>query len=143
NAPLLATQRGIEVSEQKSTTSRTYSSLISVSLLSAHKTTSISGTLFGTQQPRIVSINDYQTDCIPEGNILLVANYDRPGVIGHIGATLGKHGINIANMSLARNKPGDRALSLVEVDEAPNEDVLSELVRFEAIISIHPIWLGS
>ena len=142
NAPLLAEQRGIEVSEQKSTTSRTYSSLISVSLSSAQKTSSVSGTLFGTRQPRIVSINDYQTDCIPEGNILLVANYDRPGVIGHIGATLGKHDINIANMSLSRNRPGGMALSLVEVDQAPGEAVISELARFEAIISIYPIWLG-
>ena len=82
----------------------------------------LAGTFFGNQ-PRLVRIRDHSIDVNPEGCLLIFENTDAPGVVGALGQILGKHGINIANMSLSRTQVGGKALSVLNVDTEIGEEV--------------------
>ncbi len=90
--------------------------------------------MFGTKTLRIVRINDFYMEAVPEGYILMLNNRDVPGVVGAVGTLLGKHGINIAGIELGRDETG-MAISLVHVDEPVPHEVLSELRGLPAIVS--------
>ncbi len=141
NAPLEAEKRGIKVFESKSCQVEGYSELVKLSVASKSHEFSLAGTVFVDHGPRIVRVNEFVTETIPSGNILFTHNFDRPGVIGAIGVTLGNNNINIAKMHLARNEPGDRAMSLVKVDEVVSERVLQELRAIPNMIEVKQIRL--
>jgi D-3-phosphoglycerate dehydrogenase len=63
----------------------------------------------------------------PHGVILILENTDRPGIVGRIGTLLGNHGVNIATMSLSRNQAGGTALTVLNLDTAPSEELLGEI----------------
>ena len=63
------------------------------------------GTVFGKNDQRIVMINKYKIDLIPEGNIILISHRDKPGMIGSVGTILGRNDINIATMQVGRMSP--------------------------------------
>jgi D-3-phosphoglycerate dehydrogenase len=83
---------------------------------------------------RIVRINKYYMEAVPEGYILMLTNRDVPGVVGAVGTLLGRHGINIAGIELGRDETG-MALSFFHVDEGVPPEVLAELRRLPAITS--------
>ena len=141
NAPLLAKERGIRVREIKTSDTEGFTSLITLKTKSSDGEYSIAGTLFGKGDPRIVRVNNFLTEAIPDGNMLLMHNYDKPGVIGAIGKTLGSKGINIAKMHLSRQKVGDVAISLIHVDEPVSEAVLKKINKLPNIISVKHIAL--
>ena len=141
NAPLLAEERGIKVSEIKTRDTEGFTSLITLRIKNKDGEHSIAGTLFGKGDPRIVRVDTFLTEATPEGNILLMHNYDKPGVIGNIGKTLGKNGINIAKMHLSRQKIGGVAISLIHVDEPVSTNVLKKVSRLPHIISVRQITL--
>jgi D-3-phosphoglycerate dehydrogenase len=101
----------------------------------------IAGALFGTKEVRIVKLNDFFIEAIPEGHILLVNNYDRPGVIGNIGTALGSRNINIATMQFGRDRLGGNAISLLHLDHPLPPGVLGEILRLPNIISVRQIEL--
>jgi D-3-phosphoglycerate dehydrogenase len=72
----------------------------------------------------------------PEGFLLLMENKDRPGIVGWIGTLLGKHKVNIASMTLSRRAPGSKALSVLNLDSAPGEEVLKEMLADKDITSV-------
>src|SRR4029077_20289126 len=90
------------------------------------KTISVAGAFFGAT-PRIVSVNSRPVEVRPHGVILILANTDRPGIVGRIGTLLGNHGVNIATMSLSRNQAGGTALTVLNLDTAPTEELLGEI----------------
>ena len=141
NAPLLAKERGIKVREVKTSDTEGFTSLITLKTKSREGEHSIAGTLFGKGDPRIVRVDNFYTEAIPDGNILLMHNYDKPGVIGTIGKALGSKGINIAKMHLSRQKVGDVAISLIHVDEPVSEGVLKKINKLPNIISVKHISL--
>jgi len=141
NSPLEAQKRGMRVFEHKSAETQGYAGLVKLTVHSGSESFSVAGTVFGPDDMRIVRINEFVTETRPRGNILLNYNYDRPGVIGNIGTTLGKHGINISKMHLARSAPGDRAISLVKVDQPVSEEVLEEMRALDHIIMVKQIRL--
>ena len=141
NAPLLARERGIKVSEIKTSDTEGFTSLITLRIKNKDEEHSISGTLFGKGDPRIVRVDTFLTEATPEGNILLMHNYDKPGVIGNIGKTLGKNGVNIAKMHLSRQKTGGVAISLIHVDKPVSTNVLKKLSKLPHIISVKQITL--
>ena len=118
-----------------------FTSLITLRIKNKDGEYSIAGTMFGKGDPRIVRVNTFLTEAIPEGNILFMHNYDKPGVIGNIGKTLGKSGINIAKMHLSRQKTGGVAISLIHVDEPVSSKVLEKLEKTPHIISVKQITL--
>ena len=89
------------------------------------KTHTIIGTVFADNLPRVLGIKGYWMDMIPAGNMVLIVNQDKPGVIGLVGNTFGKLNINIADMTISRK--GDRALMLLKVDTEPTAEALATL----------------
>jgi D-3-phosphoglycerate dehydrogenase len=141
NAPLLAKERGIKVSEVKTSDSEGFTSLITLRIKNKDGEHSIAGTIFGKDNPRIIRVDGFITESIPEGNILFMRNYDKPGVIGNIGKTLGSNLINIAKMHLSRQKTGSVAISLIHVDEPVPSIVIKKLIKLPHIISVKHIAL--
>lgn len=128
NAAVFASERGIRVSTGTRSTHRSFQSLIRVSLEhGTGETVCLDGTLFGTNQLRIVRAFDFNIDAIPEGPLLWVANEDQPGIIGHLGTILAEAGINIANMSVGRMENTGEALAVLNLDGLPDGDTLKQL----------------
>jgi D-3-phosphoglycerate dehydrogenase len=98
------------------------------------------GTFFGSQ-PRIVKINGRFVEARPEGALLIYENKDRPGMVGWIGTLMGKHGVNIASMSLGRNEAGGHALAVLNLDTVPGEPVIKELLAEADIRSVQVVQL--
>jgi len=136
NAPVIAKERGINVVEAKSSETKDYKSMISLTVKTAEEESFAAGAIFGRQDPRIVMINKFVLDVIPEGNMLVLYNHDRPGVIGNIGMTLGKNNINIARLHLSRQLVDGQALVVLSTDSLLPEDVLKELRDLPNVISV-------
>ncbi len=141
NAKVMAQQRRIKVRETKVEDTGDYTTLIVLRIKGQGREESLWGTLFGKKEPRIVRYNDFIIEAIPKGEIILVENYDRPGVIGNIGMTLGKKGINIATMQFGRDKMGGQAISLLHLDAPLNDEIINELLTLPNLISVKPIRL--
>jgi D-3-phosphoglycerate dehydrogenase len=141
NAQVMAKERGIRVTESTSAKTEDFASLISLTTQSKMEQNYIAGTLFGRKELRIVKLNDFFIEAIPEGHILLVSNYDRPGVIGNIGAALGSQNINIATMQFGRDRMGGNAISLLHLDSPLPPGMLGEILRLPNIISVRQIQL--
>jgi D-3-phosphoglycerate dehydrogenase len=141
NAPFIAKERGITFRESKVTETADFTSLITLRAKSGGKAHQVAGTLFGKKEPRLVSVNEYIVEAIPAGTILLIDTQDKPGVIGNIGATLGKKEINIGNMQFGRDKKGGKSLCILHLDAIPSKDVLDELGRLPHVNSVKLIQL--
>ncbi len=135
NAPAVAKERGMKVKETTSKEVEDYASLITVTAVLSSGKRSIAGTVFGKKDLRIVRLHRYAVETAPEGNILMLMNYDKPGVIGNVGNLLGEHGINIASMNFGREKKGKNAISLINVDEDVSLEVLNKITELPNIIS--------
>ncbi|OGP73179.1 MAG: phosphoglycerate dehydrogenase [Deltaproteobacteria bacterium RBG_16_49_23] len=141
NAPIMAKERGIRVTESISEISEDFASLIALTVRSKMEQNYIAGTLFGRKELRIVKLNDFFIEALPEGYILLVNNYDRAGVIGNIGMALGSRNINIATMQFGRDRMGGMAMSLLHLDSPLPAGMLGEILRLPNIISVRQIEL--
>ncbi len=133
NSLVIAKERGINILETKTAEVRDFASLISVEVETDKTTSSLTGTLFTKVDPRIVKINEFYVDCVPEGYMLVISNKDVPGIIGQIGTILGKNNINIAGMSFGRDKKGGRAMSILNIDSDVPKTVLDEIRRAKNI----------
>lgn len=139
NAPYIARDRGITVNEITSPEKHPYESLITVQVKTTEGYHKVSGTIFGKEEPRIVNIDEFEVEAAPYGAVLLIENYDRPGVIGRLGSILGSKGINIDQMHVGRKHGGDTALSMIQLTEPVSDDVLSEIEDLDDIISIKQV----
>ncbi len=135
NARELARERGIKVVESRSTSPKGFTNSITVRVRTAHKTSEAAGAVFGRDVIRLVKINGFYLEAVPEGFILMLNNRDVPGVVGAVGMLLGEAKINIAGLQLGREKVGGMALSLVHVDERIPPDVLERLRKLPNIVS--------
>lgn len=134
NSALMCRERGIKVSETKSIEIEDFVNLITVTVRTDKVKKRIAGTIFGTREPRIVEIDGYHLDVMPSGHLLfLKTRHDRPGVMGALGNILGEHNINIAGMSLGREKPYSEAMAVLTLDNPVPKDVI------ERIRSLDPI----
>lgn len=141
NAQVMAKERGIKITESTSAKAEDFSSLIAITARSKMEQNYIAGSLFGRKELRIVKLNDFFIEAIPEGYILLINNYDKPGVIGHIGSILGNQNINIAAMQLGRDRLGGNAISLLHLDAPLPPGMLGEILRMPNIILVRQIQL--
>jgi len=122
NAPILAKERGIAVTEMKRATPGEYQTLIRLLVCTEQGERTFSGSLFGGDKPRIVEMDGIRLEAELAPRMLFTINEDKPGIIGGIGALFGKAGINIATFHLGRAGPGKKALALCSVDvDIPNE----------------------
>ena len=140
NAPGFAETLGLKVSESRLSAPGDYTDMLELSAAGEGKTVSVGGAFFGAT-PRIVSINSRPVEARPQGVVLVLENTDRPGMVGRIGTLLGQHGVNIATMSLSRNQAGGTALTVLNLDTAPSEEILREIHASEDIHSAQVIQL--
>ncbi|OCC15722.1 D-3-phosphoglycerate dehydrogenase [Dissulfuribacter thermophilus] len=133
NAPIIAEERGIKVTESKSSTAEDFTNLITVKVKGGSEENIISGTIFGKKEPRLVRLNDFRLEAVPEGHMLLIYNEDRPGVIGRIGMTLGSAGINIARMQVGQDPSHKRNVILLTTNEVVSKEVLDNLLAQEGV----------
>jgi D-3-phosphoglycerate dehydrogenase len=141
NASVLAKDRGIMVRESKSSTAEDFASMVAITAVGKGERNYVAGALFRTRDFRIVQINDFRIEAVPQGNMLLIHNYDRPGVIGNIGTALGNRNINIATMQFSRDRSGGVAISLLHLDSVITKEVVEELSQLINIISVKHIEL--
>jgi D-3-phosphoglycerate dehydrogenase len=141
NAPFIAKERGIAVVETKSDDAGDYHSMLVLKLKSKDKSLSFAGTLFGRKDPRIVLVDNFPVEILPEGNILVVNNNDKPGVIGAIGSILATYGINIAWMHFGRESAGGRAITVVSIDTPVDDTQMAELRKLPNILSATQVFL--
>jgi D-3-phosphoglycerate dehydrogenase len=142
NAPVIAQEHGIKVIESKASRTGDFSSAITTRV-SGCADRMIVGAVFEGGQPRIVRIDDFMLEAIPEGPTLLIFNHDQPGVVGTVGTLLGQAGINISRMQLALQRERGEAAMLVNVDTAPSPAVLEALSGLPQVISATLLELGS
>jgi D-3-phosphoglycerate dehydrogenase / 2-oxoglutarate reductase len=102
------------------------------------------GTVLYDGSPRVLQIDGIPLEAQLEGNILYLRNRDEPGVIGLVGTTLGKHGVNIATFTLGRREAtrGAEAVSLVRLDGDVSNDILSPIRGIAAITEAKLVRLG-
>ena len=141
NAPVMAKERGIKITESTSAKAEDFTSLIALTSRSKMEENYIAGALFGKRELRIVKLNDFFIEAIPEGYVLLVNNYDKAGVIGNLGNALGSRNINIATMQFGRDRMGGNAISLLHLDAPLPPGMLGEILRLPNIISVRQIQL--
>lgn len=133
NAPVLAAQHGISVSQAKGVAAADYTNLVSCRVHWDDGSRIMAGVLFGGHEPRLVQVSNYHLDVNPGGLLLIMLNKDVPGVIGMVGSTLGRFGVNIGEWRLGRSEPGTEALSFINLDAEPPEEAI-EALRSEAAI---------
>jgi D-3-phosphoglycerate dehydrogenase len=128
NAPLVARERDIDVSEVKHERDCDYQTLIRLTVTSERGPRSVAGTLFGGTKPRVVDIKGISVEAALTPHMLYITNEDKPGFIGALGTTLGDAGVNIATFHLGRAAQGQDAIALLELD-APIDAETLEKVR--------------
>jgi len=110
--------------------------MISLTIRAAKGEISAAGTIFGRQEPRIVRIKKFTVEVIPEGRMFVMFNYDKPGVIGNIGTTLGQNGVNISRLHLSREQIDGQAMVVLSTDSAVSADVIEKLRKLPHVISV-------
>lgn len=141
NAPLVAKERGIKVVEVKSSRSIDFASAITIKVRTKEAESVVEGALFGKSEPRIVRIDKFFLDAVPEGNLLLIYNEDKPGVIGNVGTLLAQNNVNIARLHLGREIAGATAVSVWSIDAPLTKDLIGKVLDIPNIISAKVIEL--
>lgn len=136
NAPVIAKERNIQISEVKHERASAYQTLIKLTVETENQTRSIAGTLFAGSRPRIVQIKDIPIDAELGPNMLFITNRDKPGFIGSLGMVLGEANINIATFHLGRTTPGGDAIALIEVDGVPSKSVMDDICKLEQVVQV-------
>jgi len=139
NAPVIAKDRGIDVVESKSSKIENFSNIIDVSIKLDSGMRNLAGSLFKSNDLRIVKIDNYPIEAIPEKNMLVIYNKDIPGTVGSIGLVLGDSGINIARLFLGRDKEKGTAIIIINVDSEVPDSVIDKLEKLPTIISVQQV----
>ena len=133
NAPFLAKERGLDVSQIRHERDGAFNTLIRVTVDTAQGQRSVAGTLFGNEAPRLVEIFGIGIEADLSGHMLYIVNDDKPGFIGRIGTLLGARGINIGTFNLGRREAGGEAVLLLSLDEALTPDVVAEAEALDGV----------
>jgi D-3-phosphoglycerate dehydrogenase len=124
NAPLIAAERGVDVIEEKRRSSRDFTNLLAVSADGAR----VAGTTIGTDNRQwLVSALGFELEFELAERMILLRYDDVPGVIGRVGTLLGEAGVNIANMTVSRNREGEKALMAFSIDTAAPPALVAKL----------------
>lgn len=140
NANILAKERGIIVEESRSDEEGDYAALITARVIS-NCAKEVAGTLFGEDDLRIVTIDGFRIDTVPEGNILVVPHEDRPKIVGRVASLIGDNDINIAGMQVGRKTQGGKAIMMVAVDAPVPDITLAEIAKVDGVIDVQMVTL--
>jgi D-3-phosphoglycerate dehydrogenase len=134
NAPLIARERDIDVTEVKHDRPSDYQTLVRLTVTTDRGRRDVAGTLFGGSKPRLVEIKGIPVEAELGRHMLYVTNEDKPGLIGRLGTLLGDAGVNIATFHLGRSAPGADAIALIEVDQPVGEALLEQVRRIPNVM---------
>jgi D-3-phosphoglycerate dehydrogenase/(S)-sulfolactate dehydrogenase len=141
NAAAIAKDRGIAVREVRSAEPHDWASLVTVRIHGQSGETVVAGTVYGKREARIVRVNAFRVEAVPEGHVVVVENDDAPGVVGNLGQALAAAGVNIALISLSRLGDRSGAFSFLNVDEQPAPSVLDRLRALPHVRSVRALVL--
>ncbi|HAJ56689.1 MAG TPA: phosphoglycerate dehydrogenase [Candidatus Omnitrophica bacterium] len=141
NSMALAKERGIRVTESKSQATEEFVTLVSLEVKTHKETHRVAGTLFTKTEPRLVKVDEFYVEAIPAGCMLIMENWDKPGIIGNLGSLMGEYKINIAAMSFGREKQGGRALTVLNVDSCITGEILDRVRSIPHILSAKAVQL--
>ncbi len=127
NAPIVAKERGIKISEVRRDQQGIYDGYIKITVTAGGLTRSVAGTVFSDGRPRLIQVKDINLEAEFAKHVLYVTNEDKPGFIGRLGTILGDNKVNIANFTLGRTAAGSDAIALIEVDGDVDEKVVTEI----------------
>jgi D-3-phosphoglycerate dehydrogenase len=133
NAPVVAKERGIQVSEVRRTQHGAYEGYLMLKVTTEKQTREVAGTVFSNGVPRLIQVKGIDMESHFTPHMLYVTNEDKPGFIGKLGTLLGDAKVNIASFNLGRTAPGGDAIALVEVDGAVPESVLAEIRKVSVV----------
>ena len=144
NAPLFAAERGLAVRLVTEAESPDHRNLITLrGTLSDGSQVSVGGTLIGLgHKERLVEVNGLDVDIEPTEHLAFFHYEDRPGMVGTVGGILGRAGVNIAGMQVARDTKGGHALVALSVDSAIPAPVLEEIERAMQAVSVRAVDLA-
>ncbi|GLI07287.1 phosphoglycerate dehydrogenase [Paenibacillus tyrfis] len=141
NAMHLAKTRGLNVVVQKSSTAKSFTNLVSVTLKTKQEERVLAGTLLSGYGERIVQIDQYPVDIAPSGHLLLISHNDKPGIIGKVGTLLGDNGVNIATMQVGRKVVGGSAIMVLTTDKETPKEVLDRLIQLPELTNARELTL--
>jgi D-3-phosphoglycerate dehydrogenase len=127
NAGHLADSQGIEVRESRTENARDFVSLVEICAVTGNKSTTVAGTLLGESHARLVRIDDYDVEAVPEGHFLFTRHHDQPGVIGALGGILGRENINISRMHVGVGENSENAIALISTSAPLSASALAEI----------------
>jgi D-3-phosphoglycerate dehydrogenase len=140
NAPLILKENGVKLAEKKKISAQQFSNLITAEAEIDGKNISLAGTVVASE-PRIVKIDDYPVEAVPDGALIVCRNDDVPGIVGHIGMVLGKRNVNIASMTMGRKVRGGPAITVLNLDQEIDNQTINEIGKFPGIRSVQLIRL--
>lgn len=141
NAPFLASRKGITINESKTSRTKGFTNLITIEVQTRSSAKTVAGTLLNGLGTRIVKIDNYSVDVMPEGNLLLIRHKDQPGAIGRVGSLLGQYDVNIATMQVGRSNVGGDAIMVLTIDKPIDKECLDDLRNIPNIMHVIPIEL--
>jgi D-3-phosphoglycerate dehydrogenase len=141
NAPAIAKDRGIHLTETKVESAEDFTTQLRIKVRSGQVENLLAGTVFGRFEPRLVRINAFRLEAVPQGHMLFIYNTDRPGVIGAIGTTIGKHDINIARMTVGQEKDRGQNIILLTTDTPVTPACLADVRALPHVASAIPLEL--
>jgi len=143
NAPLLASERGIQITQTKGMKIGDYSNLVSCQItLDDGEEILMAGTLLDRKEAHIVQINEYRMNFVPDGYMLVMGSFDQPGVIGKVGTLMAENSVNIASWFTGRAQRGGQTLSVLLLDQAMPDEVFQKLLALDFIRHAHQVYLG-
>ena len=134
NAHVLAREAGLKVLETRAAEPQDFAALISITLKGRDRARSAAGTLFGKREPRLVRLDEFHLDALPTGDMLIVSNDDRPGMVGRIGTAIGAASVNIAYLSLGRDRSGGHAIAVFNLDSPVPDDLLRQIETIDGVL---------
>jgi len=140
NAPFLAREKGLKIVEVRRPEGINFKKLIRVVCKGEDgEEFTLAGTVMDDKFPKIVEINGFLFDLKPEGKLLLIKNYDVPGVIGKLGSILGKFRVNIAGFQLGRREKGKEARGVILIDDDVPKEALEEICQIPEIFEVKQV----
>lgn len=139
SAPIIAKDRGIKISTTSQDKSGAFDGYVKVTVVTDERERSIAGTVFSDGKPRFIQIKGINIDAEIGEHMLYTTNEDVPGIIGLLGNTMGRNGVNIANFTLGRSEVGGEAIALLYVDHPIPEDVLAALETTGQFTQVKPL----
>ena len=136
NAPMVAAERGIVISETRVSKAENFLSLLRYKVVTERSEHIVEGTLFGKSEPRMVRYGGFRGEFDLSGDLILIDGVDKPGVIGKVGATLGDKGVNISHFQFARQEQGGPALLFLNTDSKAGDEALEALKALDNVVSV-------